>query len=562
MAGVANPRLILPTLEGMTFESSEIPLKDGLHVIVGRNNAGKSRFMNAVVGADIARDIPMLAVGVAESGSAEAVRLARSHADADTSVRSSRGGVVLAIGSTDETFVVEAASVKRSLGRQFVEIVLEAFNRSGNVEPSAVPRAVWNKAIAHLEANVVRSRATASFQSNRHFPCDANLNSQGSIQQIDTWPSLLASLRDDEKTEGRARWEWINLKLGEVTGGLKIELRGSQARRTIYVIEPGTDGLRLDQCGDGLRDLIALLMLIVLHPNEDLFIEEPGIRLHPGAQRRLLHILEEAAKNRSVWVTTHDGVFAGASSAVARYSVRRENGVSEVRGLATLDELRDANIDLGWQPGDAFLTERVIYCEGPSDKILLEAMLKHLEKTDATFGGVRVCDLGGSGVVWGKDRTSLKNLLELLRRVAPHARQTVVLDGDGKFEREREALEKTIRDAAQLDVRWVHDDEVEAFYLEPTLVKRIVDEEAKAAGVADEIDMTVVEETLSRLLADEERGKPSAIIGQVCEAVHLRNDKVQWAKTAARWMERDAPEKFKELVENVRNAVVGSGLRQ
>lgn len=544
-------RLLLPVREGLDLPAQELPLTPGLRVIVGRNNAGKSRFLTSLRDAHLIAECTFKELNLLNSAPQNLHRLIDS--GADFAVRWNREGRLVGLGrqAAHQRFSLDNGEVE--VGKDFRALVWNIHQcnpeRAGE-NPSEVDGGFWGSLGVLIQKRTTVRRAFL-VPTNRHFPEKADLNNAGGVDNPEQWAPLLVSLGDSLDREKRRQADWIRETFAAVTGGLQINFRGAQATRAVYIVEPGTEGHPLAACGDGLRDLIALLMLIALHPVEDLLVEEPGIRLHQGAQRRILHVLEEAADKRQVWITTHDGVFAGARSAVARYSVRRADALqSQVRGIAGVAELREANIDLGWQPGDAFLADRVLYCEGPSDKVMFEALVADLSSTDASLGGTLVTDLGGCGVVWANDRQALLRNLDLLRRVAPHAQHVVLLDRDGRAQREIDAMAAAVRAKAGLPVEWLKDEELESSFLVPEFVALLLREHAAARSVSILDD--AIAAAIARRLGPEEKRKGSEVLEEVHQELKLGYEKVLGAKIAARHLRTVAPGKHAELLEQLR----------
>lgn len=544
-------RLLLPVREGLDLPAQELPLSPGLRVIVGRNNSGKSRFLTSLLDAQLIAEGTFKELDLLNSAPRNLHRLIDS--GAQYAVRWSRDGRLVGLGreAAHQRFSLDNGEVE--VGKDFRALVwgIHQCNpeRAGET-PREVDGGFWGTlgALIHKRTS---GRKAFLVPTNRHFPEQADLNSAGGVDNPAHWAPLLVSLGDSIDPERRRQAAWIGESFAAVTDGLQIKFRGSQSTRAAYIVEPGTEGHPLAACGDGLRDLIALLMLIALHPTEDLLVEEPAIRLHPGAQRRVLRVLEQAGDNRQVWITTHDGVFAGARSAVARYSVRRADPHrSQVREIAGVAELRDANIDLGWQPGDAFLADRVLYCEGESDKVLFEALVAELSSTDASLGGTLVTDLGGCGVVWANDRKTLLRNLDLLRRVAPHAQQVVLLDRDEHPQRETDALAAAVKNKAGLPVEWLSDEDLESSFLVPELVKLLVREHAEQRSVA--VDDAAIAAAIARHLPVQEKRQGSKVLEAVHRELKLEYQKVLGAKVAARHLRTVAPEKHADLLEQLR----------
>ncbi|MCC7072533.1 MAG: AAA family ATPase [Deltaproteobacteria bacterium] len=547
-------RLLMPTLDGLRTDLTEVPTTPGLRVLIGKNNAGKSRVMRALAGAELVAEVKLSQLDFSNPQHQSLSRLATNAAM--LRVRFSREGHLHAFGRPPAVLTENAAAGPVEFGedvRQIVWSLAGSRPSRGGVPPREADSAFWAGLAALIQAQL-RPRPSCLIPTHRHFPTRADYSQSPDVAQIAQWATVLAGLGDHPDRRLRSQGEEVFANFTRVTDGLEVRFRGTGPHREVFVVEAGTDGLPLAQCGDGLRDLLALLMLVAMHPEAELFVEEPGIRLHPGAQRRVLHVLEDAAKTRPVWITTHDGVFAGARSAVARYSVRRNpDRTSVLVEMANAAELREANVDLGWQPGDAFLADRVLYCEGASDKLMFEALIADLATEDASLGGALVVELGGCSVVWGRDRRTLLRNLNLLRRVAPHAQQVILLDGDGKPQSEMSALADAVQASARIPVCWLDGAELEASFLAPAFVRRLLHEHAAEADLT--LDAAAVDAAIERHLPLAPGLTPSKGLEALHREMQLNYSKPRGAQVAAVHLRTDAPEEYASLRRQVRAAL-------
>lgn len=230
---------------------------------------------------------------------------------------------------------------------------------------------------------------------------------------------------NDEKGEHRACAAEIRAAFHDLTEGLEFDLRVEGTTVRACISGRNQPQRRLAECGEGLRDLFFIVSCVLGKPDADLFIDEPGLRLHTSLQRRLLRFLVENAKDRAMWLASHDGVFVGDASIRSHVRIHRDGDVSRVEPLVNADQRRDALLSLGWEPSDAVLSETILLCEGPSDQIAFEAVL------DAAGSvGVMVREIGGGGDVFGKG-DQLRNRLRIARSATPYLRFAALLDSDG-----------------------------------------------------------------------------------------------------------------------------------
>lgn len=128
--------------------------------------------------------------------------------------------------------------------------------------------------------------------------------------------------------------------------------------------------------GDGLQTIIAILYLIFTKRNSEtqVFIEEPETHLHPAWQIKLINALKSFEKHQ-FFIATHSASFINDPKS-SIYTVQKVNEKSII-SHANLDSQKASAVqELGYKPSDLFLTNYILWVEGPSDKIYFEYWIK------------------------------------------------------------------------------------------------------------------------------------------------------------------------------------------
>lgn len=429
---------IYPPTVGAGLDAVDSPIAGpGLRVVIGKNNAGKSRFLKICASAGVWR---------------------------------------LTIFPQQKLFgSVAPFHASYYAGRFQVSGVVRQHNGQ-HADPSAVASILQQA--HHVGFPAWREKWTVP--ADRYFEGDfSNVSKTTDLLQKSDWNQILMDFKMARSPE---TWRNIQHTFRRISN-LEMEIHGQGVGCEIVVRDHfNAVPRKLHECGDGLRDLIAVLLHLYAKRDCDLFIDEPGTRLHPSAQRVLLSVLEEEAKAREIWIATHDAVFANAHSAVERYAVHRApnpadpgNDISTIARISTHKDLLNQRDALGWMPSDAVLASHVLYCEGDSDAAFLRAVLEDLETSDARFGGVVVTELGGSGVVWRNSDGGIKATVKRVTGAAPHAYHVVILDDDYRADGERHGKEQAVAEYAKL--YWLPEaHELEDLFLDRDTVHAIVSE--------------------------------------------------------------------------------------
>jgi predicted ATPase len=144
-------------------------------------------------------------------------------------------------------------------------------------------------------------------------------------------------------------------------------------RETEVVFQPGPKEfhIRLHEMGGGVEQLLMAATALATTPDTcALFLEEPEIHLHAGAQRFLIEKL--LAGKRQVFLTTHSPVFVNAAKSKSLYQISRTQGRTIVKRVKDAEQLGAMLQDIGARNSDLLLSDAVLFVEGPGDKDTFE----------------------------------------------------------------------------------------------------------------------------------------------------------------------------------------------
>ena len=143
-----------------------------------------------------------------------------------------------------------------------------------------------------------------------------------------------------------------------------------------------------EEKGDGMQ---RALMLAIIKAHADFrredavgrsfifFIDEAELHLHPTAQRQLKESLLELAQTQDqVFITTHSSVFiADTHEGQSLFSVTKEDGITNIAPIKNKADLQNTVFELlGGSPADLLLPPNFLIVEGPSEVALLEGLLR------------------------------------------------------------------------------------------------------------------------------------------------------------------------------------------
>jgi putative AbiEii toxin of type IV toxin-antitoxin system/OLD-like protein len=180
----------------------------------------------------------------------------------------------------------------------------------------------------------------------------------------------------------------------------------------------------LEQSGTGVAQALHLVALILFsQPRRILLIDEPHSYLHPGAERRLVRFLRDHPEHAYV-CATHSPVFINTADPERCWLVTRDQRGTAIRSVfAEGYSRRHVFTELGIDPGDIALSERILFVEGPSDQAVYPQLLARLG-LDVVQRNCLVLSLAGADLT----RPLSAVLTELSAEL--HVPFTVLLDGD------------------------------------------------------------------------------------------------------------------------------------
>ncbi len=181
--------------------------------------------------------------------------------------------------------------------------------------------------------------------------------------------------------------EWLNehLKLLNLPSfnSLQAETNGK-----LILNFPKHLGLDIEDCGTGFSMVLILLLEIFRQNRNIIVIDEIESHLQPGLIRRLIRLLRDLKNDEQInsipqiILATHSPVVVqefGKNDQLFRF--QKQSGACRIFQVAprgdSSSDLRSVANELGVLPGDALLSNSVIWVEGPTEVKWLRTWLKH-----------------------------------------------------------------------------------------------------------------------------------------------------------------------------------------
>ncbi|WP_181176407.1 ATP-binding protein [Mesorhizobium sp. B2-3-5] len=170
---------------------------------------------------------------------------------------------------------------------------------------------------------------------------------------------LIEHLREIFSTVG-------NLSVGPV-GGAELEVRVWPTEEQNYF----ELSFGLNSSGTGLSQAIAILTVALTMRGAVLMIDEISSFLHPAAAKSLLRILQIYYSDNQYIVTTHSAEVLSAASPSIVHFVEKDGFRSQIASvdLGNLQDLQNVAGQLGISMTDVFSAERIIWVEGSTEEL-------------------------------------------------------------------------------------------------------------------------------------------------------------------------------------------------
>lgn len=157
----------------------------------------------------------------------------------------------------------------------------------------------------------------------------------------------------------------------------QIEIHGSPA--LLYHNRPTPVPLR--RCGSGIEQMLVLgVAVLAAYDDSLILIDEPQAYLHPHAERSLLELLDSHADQQFI-IATHSHQLLHSKPLRHARLVSLADGSSVIGQPTKASEVLET---LGVTAADLWLSDKVLWVEGPSEEAAFSELRNRLPKLDAS----------------------------------------------------------------------------------------------------------------------------------------------------------------------------------
>lgn len=239
--------------------------------------------------------------------------------------------------------------------------------QGNNPQQDSLPNLIseaWKRDMFHFTAERMAIGQAVGGHAERLAPNAANLPNILHVLQNecgDVFQELVAHLREIFPTVG-------NLSVRTMPGAnhlLEVRVWPTEVMKQLELSFP------LNASGTGVAQAIALLTAIMTIEKAIIIIDEINSFLHPAAVKALLRILQTEYAQHQYIITTHAPDVISFSNPTTIHLVKREGYESRVErlDLVNVGAFREVAEHLGVSMADVFAAERVIWVEGQTEEL-------------------------------------------------------------------------------------------------------------------------------------------------------------------------------------------------
>jgi energy-coupling factor transporter ATP-binding protein EcfA2 len=336
-----------------------------------------------------------------------------------------------------------------------------------------------------------------------------------SLQSITDLPAdatTLAGYLQTLQNNDRSNFEKVEAFLTAVFPEFKYvnpSNRNNQA--AITITDKADNEIPLTHCGTGVEQLLSLATFALTAPHGSmLLMDEPHSFLHPSAERKLVEFIQQNSKSHFV-VSTHSPILMN-SILADRIIHLQPPGSPFALTSKNSDGIPKILLELGYKNSDVLFNDRLIAVEGESDKEILRILLANhheIPRGEIDRTGFPVMEGAGNGAL--ALQTAVLRFEKLLDAIGRAKQPRIYLfDGD-KSPEDQKLLAGTKYAELEAPIAFLARSEIENYLLHPMEIAEAIRHQAAIDEVAlPQFDTDMVrQEMLAILTSNEERIFPN-----------------------------------------------------
>jgi hypothetical protein len=507
------------------FDRQYLPLKDGVQLLVGKNNAGKSALLRLL---KFQTDQSWRNYVANSTPASITVWYTPDNSDTLQTRKDTLGRTVLLPGEVVRVDIsltqagdvrMQSAALVKPDGRTLPLIGQNLNNRmitvhwyGPNDNQGGGSQSVANYDLKQLQIpddlkNAIWIKASRSVaypmpaSANREVPTDG--------RTLATFLQTLQGDRDDLYEAIQEKFCTCFPEFTKVNVKFQVESQGISQNVLVTLREKGGRRVDLQNSGAGVEQALIMLACIFGTDEQNLFlVDEPHNFLHPSLERIFVDLLLES--KHSFLLATH--------SAQMINRVPPEQIVVIAKPGTPKSSTREAPqgrgellAQLGYRNSDLLFHDALIFVEGPSDPAILAALFAKAGSHSPKHLDIGYVELGGTGEFPNFEAIQrLVIVQEKLLKAFSKTNLPHVYLFDGDKAKYREKLEKTRPAGTQIRPIFLEAYEVENYLLDPQAITATINAELESLGLEQTALVDAIQGRLDELLNPEKLTQETA----------------------------------------------------
>lgn len=507
------------------FDRQYVPIKGGVQLLVGKNNAGKSALLRLLKFQTEQSWRNYVAIRPPASIS---VWYGPDDSDSLQTRIDPSGRRILVPG--EEVRVNMTLTSAGDVRMKSAELVAP----SGETLPLIGQHPTNGTTLEHWYGPVgndgISSRGNANYDmKNLHIPDDLKSAIWIRANRSVAYP-MPASANRDVPTDGRTLATFLQTLQGDrddlyeaieekfctcfpeftkVNVKFQGESQGISQNVLVTLREKGGRRVDLQNSGAGVEQALIMLACIFGTDEESLFlVDEPHNFLHPSLERIFIDLLLES--KHSFLLATHSAQMINRVPP-EQIVVIAKPGTPKSSTRETPQGRGELLAQLGYRNSDLLFHDALIFVEGPSDPAILAALFARAGSHSPKHLDIGYVELGGTGEFSNFEAVQrLVIVQEKLLKAFSKTNLPHVYLFDGDKENYQKKLEKTRPAGTQIRPIFLEVYEVENYLLDPHAIAASINAELESPGLEQTASVDVIQARLDELLKPEKLTQETA----------------------------------------------------
>ncbi|CAH1216017.1 ATP-binding protein [Paenibacillus sp. JJ-223] len=439
-------------------DTGPINLHNKINALAGRNNTGKSAFIEAIykvlegnLDTGVANTSESLEVIMEVSLSIEELNELNKKVESQYMVNTfqkfrfsfkySENAIATTFGALEvyhensykPVYINENYSSNNS-----PSYVFHYVDRSGSVSFSNTPTFL-NNLMIFLKNKIVY------IAGSRHVPSteDSSLNHSLNIDGTNLNGLLYTLHNNEEETFDKIVETFIQI-FPDVTS-IRTPINGAKQTFISVSFEGMDTPIPLSQCGSGYTHVLLLLCVLYTKENSIVLFDEPQVFLHPSAEKAIYDLVSESSEHQFIF-TTHSPILINYPAEKHLIHVNKFNAISS---FTQLDHIQELLQDIGVSNSDYALSDKVIFVEGQTEEHVIPMILSHFGLKQIGYN-YRILNMKGTGNYFSRNSAmrEYKSKLDLVLSGISESPipYKIIIDADNKTDEKLLALKESYGD--------------------------------------------------------------------------------------------------------------------